>query len=280
MKIANAYRGLARQLTAGYDEREARNIARLVFEDAFGIYNLNREDDLPQEQASKLQDITQRLVNGEPWQYIFGQADFYGLKFRVTPDTLIPRAETEELVYQILQDHPEGSGRSALDIGTGTGCIPLTLKHNRPNWAVAALEVSQKALEVASQNAAQLGTAINFLQADILNEKSWSHFPVYDIIVSNPPYIPPSEASLMPKHVLEHEPHLALFTAIEDALVFYEAIARFAKAHLSSGGMLYYELNEFNGAEVLKIVEAQGFVKAGLKKDMSGKIRMLRAVNH
>lgn len=279
MKIANAYRGLVRQLTAGYDEREARNIARLVFEDAFGVHNLNREDELPTEQTLKLRDIAQRLIDGEPWQYILGQADFYGLKFRVTPDTLIPRAETEELVYEILQDHPKGPGRSALDIGTGTGCIPITLKHHRPNWAVTGLEVSRKALEAASQNAAELGTTVHFLEADILEEKSWAKFPLYDLIVSNPPYIPPSEARLMPKHVLEHEPHLALFTATEDALVFYEAIARFAKTHLSPGGMLYFELNEFNGAEVLKIVEAQGFAAAELKQDMSGKTRMLKASN-
>jgi release factor glutamine methyltransferase len=165
-----------------------------------------------------------------------------------------------------------------LDIGTGTGCIPLTLKHHRPNWSVEGLDVSQSALKVARQNAAQLGTAVDFLQADILDEGSWPQFPVYDIIVSNPPYIPPSEASLMPKHVLEHEPHLALFTTTEDALVFYEAIARFAKAHLSSAGMLYYELNEFNGAEVLQIVKAQSFAEAELKKDMSGKTRILKAV--
>ncbi|MCI5091461.1 peptide chain release factor N(5)-glutamine methyltransferase [Phaeodactylibacter sp.] len=278
MKIAHAYRGLVRQITAVYDEREARNIARLVFEDAFGVRNLNREDELPTEQASRLQDIAQRLINGEPWQYILGQADFYGLKFTVTSDTLIPRAETEELVYEILQDHPVGSGRSVLDIGTGTGCIPLTLKEHRPNWAVAGLDVSQGALEVASQNAAQLGSVVHFLQADILDEQSWPRFPVYDLIVSNPPYIPPSEARLMPKHVLEHEPHLALFTDTENALVFYEVIARFAKAHLSSGGMLYYELNEFNGAEVLKTVESQGFKMARLKQDMSGKPRILRAV--
>lgn len=278
MKIANAYRGLVRQITAVYDEREARNIARLVFEDAFGVRNLNRDDDLPPEQVFKLQEITQRLTDGEPLQYVLGQADFYGLKFRVTRDTLIPRAETEELVYEILQDHPAGPVRSALDIGTGTGCIPLTLKHHRPNWSVEGLDVSQSALKVARQNAAQLGTAVNFLQADILDEGNWPQFPVYDIIVSNPPYIPPSEAKLMPQYVLEHEPHLALFTATEDALVFYEAIARFAKIHLSSGGMLYYELNEFNGAEVLKIIEGQRFAEAGLKKDMSGKIRMLSAV--
>lgn len=278
MKIANAYRGLVRQITAVYDEREARNIARLVFEDAFGVRNLNRDDGLTPEQVFKLQEITQRLTDGEPLQYVLGQADFYGLKFRVTRDTLIPRAETEELVYEILQDHPAGPVRSALDIGTGTGCIPLTLKHHRPNWSVEGLDVSQSALKVARQNAAQLGTAVNFLQADILDEGNWPQFPVYDIIVSNPPYIPPSEAKLMPQYVLEHEPHLALFTATEDALVFYEAIARFAKIHLSSGGMLYYELNEFNGAEVLKIIEGQRFAEAGLKKDMSGKIRMLSAV--
>ncbi|WP_421948318.1 peptide chain release factor N(5)-glutamine methyltransferase [Phaeodactylibacter xiamenensis] len=278
MKIANAYRGLVRQITAVYDEREARNIARLVFEDAFGVRNLNRDDGLPPEQVFKLQEITQRLTDGEPLQYVLGQADFYGLKFRVTRDTLIPRAETEELVYEILQDHPAGPVRSALDIGTGTGCIPLTIKHHRPNWSVEGLDVSQSALKVARQNAALLGTAVNFLQADILDEGNWPQFPVYDIIVSNPPYIPPSEAKLMPHYVLEHEPHLALFTATEDALVFYEAIARFAKIHLSSGGMLYYELNEFNGAEVLQIVKAQSFAEAELKKDMSGKTRILKAV--
>lgn len=280
MNIGNAYRGLVHQLVAAYDEREARNIARLVFEDAFGIRNLNRADELPEGEAAELQKITHRLIHGEPWQYILGQADFYGLKFRVTPDTLIPRAETEELVYGILQDHPPESHRSALDIGTGTGCIPLTLKHYRPDWEVTGLDVSLKALEIARQNAVQLEKPVQFDQADILDEKSWARFPVYDIIISNPPYIPPSEARLMPKHVLEHEPHLALFTDTEDALIFYLTIARFAAKHLTPGGMLYFELNEFNGTEVAKVVDRQGFDQVELRQDMSGKIRMLRAVKH
>lgn len=278
MKIAAAYHRLTQQLDPIYDDREARNIARIVFEDALGIRNLNQSGTLPQAQLNKLKLLSERLSAGEPLQYVLGQADFYGLKLSVTPDTLIPRAETEELVYEILQNHSAKWNLSVLDIGTGTGCIPLVLKHKRPNWDLTGVDVSKAALEVAQKNAGGLKLKINYRVADILDEQNWAAFPNYDIVVSNPPYIPPSESKLMPAHVLRHEPHRALFTATEDALVFYRAITRFASQHLIPGGFLYFELNEFNGAEALKYVENQGFKEAVLKNDMNGKTRMLRAV--
>ncbi|MEQ8703708.1 MAG: peptide chain release factor N(5)-glutamine methyltransferase [Phaeodactylibacter sp.] len=277
MKTAKAYRHLFQQITGIYEEREARNIARIVFEDAFGIHNLNGEDLFPADLTKQLQVIAQRLLKGEPLQYILGQADFYGLKFFVTPDTLIPRAETEELVYEILQEHVAGTARSVLDIGTGTGCIPLVLKQERPQWAVTGVDVSPDALKVAHRNAAHLGLSADFQLANILEEAAWATLSTYDIVVSNPPYIPPSEARLMPEHVLQHEPHLALFTDTEDALVFYRAIARLARQRLAPGGKLYFELNEFNGYEVLSLVESEDFKDVELRKDMSGKIRILSA---
>ena len=268
MKIANAYRGLVRQITAVYDEREARNIARLVFEDAFGVRNLNRDDGLPPEQVFKLQEITQRLTDGEPLQYVLGQADFYGLKFRVTRDTLIPRAETEELVYEILQDHPAGPVRSALDIGTGTGCIPLTLKHHRPNWSVEGLDVSQSALKVARQNAAQLGTAVNFLQADILDEGNWPQFPVYDIIVSNPPYIDANDDHLQ-RGDLRYEPRNAL-VADENGLAALRTLAQNAPRFLTPGGVLLLEHGYTQANTVREMLVEAGFHNIETRRDLAG----------
>lgn len=274
MSIATAYRQLSEQLTKIYDEREAQSIARIVFEDVFGIRNVNRRELFP---ADLLGPLAERLLAGEPVQYVLGKADFYGLKIAVTSDTLIPRAETEELVFEILGSHDLHLSCSVLDIGTGTGCIPLVLKHHRPAWQVTGADVSPGALTVAQDNAQQLNLDVMFRLANILDAKDQASFPYYDIIISNPPYIPPSESRLLPPNVLQHEPHLALFTETEDALVFYRTIAQFATQHLNPLGMLYFELNEFNGYEVLHCVESQGFKCVEIKKDMQGKIRMLSA---
>jgi release factor glutamine methyltransferase len=274
MSIATAYRQLSQRLTKIYDEREAQSIASIVFEDIFGIRNINRKEPFS---ADLLDPVAERLLAGEPVQYVLGKADFYGLKITVTSDTLIPRAETEELVFEILGNHGPHPSRTVLDIGTGTGCIPLVLKHQRPAWHVTGADVSPGALAVAQDNAKQLNLNVMFRLANILEAKDQASLPYYDIIISNPPYIPPSESRLLPSNVLQHEPHLALFTETEDALVFYRTIAQFAAQHLNPQGMLYFELNEFNGDEVLECVESQGFECIELKKDMQGKIRILSA---
>ena len=278
MKISQAFNTLVRKLANHYEEREASNIARIVFEDAFKIRNTTAVGSLPPEDQQQLEVIADRLTNGEPWQYVLGEADFYGLKFLVNENTLIPRPETEELVYEVLDAHSKERIRSVLDIGTGSGCIPLTIKHNRPEWSLTGIDISQGALDTARQNAIRLNLEVYFRNVDILDKVAQAGLPTYDIIISNPPYIPPSESKLMPKHVLAFEPHIALFTETEDALVFYRSIAQFAFKHLTAGGGLYFELNEFNGDKVLQLVHQEGFIQAQLKQDMNGKTRMLQAV--
>ena len=270
-------KSIAQQLLEGltdlYGAPEARSILRIVYEDVLGLYSLQRP--LTEEQEAKLWPIQQRLLKGEPLQYVLGQADFYGYKFKVGPAVLIPRQETEELVHMILQQHGNKPLR-LLDVGTGSGCIPITLKLKRPAWQVEAVDISPEALQIAADNARRLEADVRFQQLDVLDAANWPALPPYDIIVSNPPYIPPSETKHVPPHVLQHEPHLALFTETEDALVFYRAIAALAKQQLQPGGWLYFELNEFNGEEVFEVVEKQGFEAVRLEWDLNGKSRMLK----
>jgi release factor glutamine methyltransferase len=275
MTIPEAYRDLVAQLSAIYAAAEAASIVRIVFEDALGITNFTRQEALSEQQRVRLRPIATRLQRGEPVQYVLGQADFYGLKLKVDARVLIPRQETEELVHWILEENGAGPCR-ALDIGTGSGCIPLALKKRRPAWQVEALDLSPAALEVARENARLTGLEVAFWEADILDESGWPALGAFDLIVSNPPYIPPSEARLMPPWVLEHEPHLALFVAEGKPLRFYEAIAAFACTVLRPGGALYFELNEHRADEVRRLLHEKGFAQIELKQDLNGKERMAR----
>lgn len=276
MAISEAYEQLATTLLRLYDPGEARSIARIIFEDALGIRNLNRQAALSAEQETQLRHITARLLQHEPVQYIVGLADFYGLRFRVDPRVLIPRQETEELAHWMLEELGKGKQR-VLDIGAGSGCIPVTLKKLRPEWDVWAVDVSEGALELAAENARMNGAAVTFLQLDILDENQWQRLGIFDAIVSNPPYIPKSEAALMPENVRSYEPHLALFVENQNPLLFYRAIGRFAQRRLRSGGRLFFETNEFNAGEVLELIRSQGFKRIELKRDLSGKERMIGA---
>jgi release factor glutamine methyltransferase len=231
---------------------------------------------LPAEEA-RVKDYTERLKQQEPVQYILREAWFGNQKFYVDPQVLIPRPETEELVDWIIQDHrTAASPLRILDIGTGSGCIPITLKKNTPNAEVWAIDISEGALRVAQQNAEKIGAAVQFLQLDILDTGNWSSLPVFDIIVSNPPYIPEHNKASMQANVLEHEPHIALFVPDTDALVFYKAIADFAISHLTPNGLLYLEIHEDLGQAVLEMLAGKGF-EALLKKDMQQKDRMVRS---
>jgi len=272
--IKNTYQQFLQNISAQFEIREAISIARIVFEDAFKLFNYESNEKFIG--ADTLQEIEARLLNNEPVQYILGQADFYGLKFKVSPAVLIPRPETEELVYWILENKtPENP--TILDIGTGSGCIPITLKRKMPQAAISAIDVSPTALEMAKANADLNKTAISFILTDILEERLWSMLSSYDIIVSNPPYIPQEERKLMPKQVLDYEPDLALFVENEHPLIFYKKIGQFALQHLNKGGQLYYECNEFNAKKVAVLLQDLGFSKVELTKDMEGKERMIRA---
>jgi release factor glutamine methyltransferase len=277
--IKEAYQSLVNAISTYYGVEEAKSIARIVFEDAFKVFNFQKADALSEEQKTRFENIRQRLINKEPVQYILGQADFYGLKFKVNSHTLIPRQETEELVYWILETIKEQKlGKtSILDIGTGTGCIPITLKVKNQALEAKGLDISQEAVELAIENANLNRVEVAIEKVDILSKEAWPLLGEWDIIVSNPPYIPPSESKLMPDHVLEHEPHLALFVEEDEPLIFYEEIARFAKQNLRRGGYLFFECNEFNAPKVQAFVQALGFTEVTLQKDLMGKERMIRA---
>ncbi len=231
-----------------------------------------------------IRDALQRLKEEEPIQYILGETEFYGLPFRVNENTLIPRTETEELVDFIKNDVTSSAVEksiSILDIGTGSGCIAISLAKNVPNAKVYALDVSAKAIEKAKENAALNNVEVEFIEADILNEKSWGlNFLSlkFDIIVSNPPYVRNLEKQEMKPNVLQNEPHLALFVEDDNPLQFYEAITKFALDNLKPKGELYFEINEYLGKEMIALLEGNNFEDIELKQDIFRKDRMLKGV--
>lgn len=276
LKIATAAQYLHLALSTIYGEREAQNITQYVFEDVFNIKNISAEVPFDAAQQTQLSAIQTRLMAHEPWQYVVGEADFYGLKFNVSPSVLIPRPETEELVQYIKQTLKHHSNLSILDIGTGSGCIPITLKKALPTAQISAIDISNAALQVAQQNAARHETPINFQEIDILNPQQWQQLDTYQVIVSNPPYIPTAEKNLMRKNVLDFEPHLALFVANDDPLLFYRTIAQFAQTHLNKGGFLFFEINEYCSEAVQEMLKTEGFANIVIEKDFSDKDRMAR----
>jgi release factor glutamine methyltransferase len=219
-----------------------------------------------------LHDIVQRLERNEPWQYVVGHAWFYGLELKVNSSVLIPRMETEELVHLILSENGQ-EGLKVLDIGTGSGCIPLALKFYRAHWDMSACDVSDEALKIAEANATACGMHISFFQADILVQEPSGR---YDIIVSNPPYIAQEEATIMPAHVLDYEPHLALFSG-DDPQLFYRRLAIKGRSWLEERGLIYLELNEFHAESTRRIFLQNGYSEVEIIRDLAGKDRMLRA---
>jgi len=219
------------------------------------------------------------LMNGKPVQYILGESWFYGLKFAVDSNVLIPRPETEELVEWALTKLIQGDGidvlnkgRDVLDIGTGSGCIAITIKKKSTLTKVSALDVSRAALAVARSNAVGNSAEVSFIEGDILTYQSEKR---YDLIISNPPYVKVDEKEEMNNTVLDYEPHLALFVSNEDPLVFYKAIAKFGLTNLNANGQLLMEINEYLGKEMVEMLQKVGFVDVVLKKDMQGKDRMI-----
>lgn len=261
-----------------YGEGEALAIARIVLEDAFHLKK-RQNTAFSEEEWALLATIGTRLQAGEPVQYVLGQADFFGLVFSVTPDVLIPRQETEELVALALDFLKGGPPHpTVLDIGVGSGCIGLALARNRPNLRLWGMDKSAAALDVARENARRLGiTSAHWLLDDALASQTQDTWPIFDMIVSNPPYIPWREKALMPEHVLAHEPTLALFVPDDDPLLFYRAISALAWKHLRPGGGLLFECNEFNASEVAGLLENMGYSDVRLRQDLSGRDRMVSA---
>lgn len=253
---------------------EAKSVARLVLEDVFGWRSGQRPRLLGQDEQLLAWTIENRLQSGEPVQYITGIADFYGLQFRVNPSVLIPRPETEELVELILDQHDATPTLRVLDIGSGSGCIALALKSQRPNWTISGIDISEAACALAHENAKRHDLDVNFQVLDILRSVPNKN---YDIIVSNPPYISPEERPLMGKSTLAHEPALALYAPAQDPLLFYRRFAEIAKKILAPTGSLYVELNEFRFKETKQLFKEAGWLKIAINNDLQGKARVLSA---
>jgi release factor glutamine methyltransferase len=234
---------------------------------------------LSAEQLERLQNILAELLTGKPIQYILGVTEFYGLPFKVNPSVLIPRPETEELVEWILSETQKvknkGFSGRIIDIGTGSGCIAVTLKKNLPGAVVFAIDISEDALRTAEDNAELNETEVNFLKLDILNFLPDNTIPKSDIIVSNPPYVTEDDKKQMHNNVTDFEPHTALFVPEDDPLIFYRAIADFALVNLKPDGYLFFEINENLGNETVELLQQKGFKKIELRQDMSGRDRMI-----
>lgn len=266
-------------LTHTPDRNERNAIARAVCCDLLGLsatsYYLKEVVALTTVQEERLANILGRLQQGEPLQYIEGRAPFCGMDFAVEPGVLIPRPETAELVDRIAQEHGREEPR-ILDMGTGSGCIAISLDRKIPGARVEACDLSEKALAVAEENNRRNGTGVSFFKYDILSKgKGLPHS--YDIIVSNPPYIRQSEQAGMERHVTEWEPHTALFVPDNDALLFYRAIAETGlTGALRTGGFIYVEINQLLGEETVGLFESYGYREVTLSKDFCGNDRMIR----
>lgn len=260
---------------ATYDKQEAESLVSWLFEHHLGWRRsdiLNRADEASF--PPKLFKDFERIKAGEPIQYILGKGPFYGREFLVTPATLIPRNETEELVHLIIKENRK-DGLKILDVGTGTGCIPITLALEMANPEVFAVDISEDALEVARQNSDLLNAKVIFSTCDILTQAPAVR--ELDILVSNPPYIPVQEKNQMHKNVLDFEPGLALFVSNEDPLIFYRAIAEKGKQLLKPGGKLYFEINEKYGKQVADLLEELGYSEVKVLKDLNEKDRIAKA---
>lgn len=273
------YRELWRTLEPLYGNGEARAVTDYVLDVCFGLSKADilcgAVEEMTAEKTAELNKIFGRLTEGEPVQYVLGRAEFSGRWFNVRPGVLIPRPETEELCTWITADNKASASPKVLDIGTGSGCIAITLQLDMPESKVTAWDISADALDVARENAQQLGANVNFVKLDALNAKPEGE---WDVIVSNPPYICEKEKKDMAVNVLEHEPHTALFVPDADPLLFYRAITRLAVQTLSKGGRLYFEINPIYADDTCRMMQAEGMTAVELRSDMYGKQRMAKGV--
>lgn len=289
MTIRQLEKAFIDQLTSLYTFEEARNLAWLSISYVCRLdrtqYLAAKQNELSSRDETSLLLILEDLATGKPLQYVLGETEFYGLTFKVNPAVLIPRPETEELVDWIIKDvkavnsRPLSDEFTILDIGTGSGCIPITLKKHLPEAKLMAVDISPDALETAIRNSVLNQTAVRFYlddilhpgQAELLNSR-------FNIIVSNPPYVTNAEKARMHKNVLTFEPHTALFVEDDDPLLFYRAIAIFAIRQLKPNGSLYLEINESFGKETVNLLKEYGFADIDLRKDLPGRFRMIKAI--
>lgn len=273
------------ELSDHYPKTEIQSFLSIVLEEYMGLQridlitkpNFTIESGL----LNTLKNVIQKLKSHQPIQYIIGKTEFYGLPFLVNEHVLIPRPETEELVEWILESckvkgkSTKGSTLEIIDIGTGSGCIPIALKKNLSNTRISAIDVSKGALVVARKNAQLNEVKIEFIEKNILETEDLHQ--KYDIIISNPPYVRELEKVEIKPNVLENEPHLALFVEDHDPLIFYRKIAKLAKDHLNENGRLFFEINQYLGKEMLEMMRLLGFQNVLLKKDLFGNDRMIKA---
>jgi release factor glutamine methyltransferase len=290
--IKDVFAAFRQSLITLYDLKELEAITLLTITE---IANLSKakikafpEHELSSQQSEKLENVLNQLKTGKPIQYILGKTEFYGLTFNVNPSVLIPRPETEELVEWALSSMQLTVGSKQLvtghilDIGTGSGCIAISLKKNLPDYKVSAIDISKDALGTAKENAKLNEVNIDFIKTDILNLKSdpdsyRDEHSKFEIIISNPPYVTLRDKTQMHTNVTDFEPHTALFVPEDDPLIFYKAIADFSASHLVQNGLLFFEINESYGKEIIQILTEKGFKNIELRKDMSGRDRMIKA---
>jgi len=271
---------IRKELAGIFHKEEIESMISLIFEKMKGYsrtqFLLAKDELLNADDLLEIDKIVSRLKNHEPIQYILGETEFYGLPFYSLPGVLIPRPETEELVQWIIQENKK-SAPAILDIGTGTGCIAVSLSKNIPESKVIACDISPICIDTARRNTKLNKASVSVIEYDILTGHPEIRFPELDIIVSNPPYIRETEKIMMEKNVLEFEPELALFVPDERPLLFYAAIANFAITNMKDGGYLYFEINEAFGNDCVEMLQQKGFSDIKLKKDINGKDRMIRA---
>ena len=259
-----------------WGDNEAAHIARILLEEVLSIrYEdiiTNKPMTVPPDLERKLAAMIMRLHKREPIQYILGKTSFYGRSFDINPSVLIPRQETEELVNLIVKKH-KTLAPEILDIGTGSGCIAITLAKEISQAHVTAIDISEQAIESARQNAYKMGVKVKFIQADVLQLEALPS--QYDIVVSNPPYVTEAEKIKMAKHVLNYEPHKALFPGPDDPLIFYRSIADLSFRRIKPEGHIYLEINEKFGGEVTEILQGVGFKNIQVIKDLNWKDRII-----
>jgi len=284
VQIRTACEYIKKELAGIYPEREIYSLTYIILEDILNKQRheimLDQSHILDKHQSEKLTGIIQQLKEGLPVQYILGHTYFCGLKLNVSHQVLIPRPETEELVYWIMEREHEPV-RMLADIGTGSGCIALALKKHFPETVIYATDISPGALEVARENALSHHLKIHFIRNDILSMDLSADNIYADILVSNPPYIWESEKHMMDRHILSHEPHAALFVPDDNPLVYYKAILRQSARILKPGGRIYFEIHEQAGREMKQLLQNSGFHTVQLKTDINDKDRMIAAIkNH
>lgn len=280
--LNDAFYTAREKLTPQYGQQEATAIAHEVLEDITGLKKMDRlfrkDEALTKEQEDQWQMLLADLERGRPLQYATGKAYFMGYTFTVNEYVLIPRPETEELVDWIVTENGQRQNRlSILEIGSGSGCIATTLKKLLPDSLITSCDISREALKVARMNAAWLQADVTWIETDFLDEKNWEQFGEFDLLVSNPPYIPAGEKESIDKHVKDFEPETALFVPDNDPLLFYRKMAHFGQIHLKSGGSIYCETHRDYAADTELLFREEGYTTS-LRQDLHGNNRMIRAV--